>query len=140
MEVRMTRRYGVPAEEIWGLLRDFGGIQRWNQQGIESVRVEGEGVGAIRTIGLPGGASLQERLEAFDEDDLSFSYSFTGELLLPLADYLASMTVIPVDEGSCEVVWESTFGPGELTEDQARATIEGIYAGGLDALGKTVEV
>ncbi|MFP6641220.1 MAG: SRPBCC family protein [Myxococcota bacterium] len=139
MEVVVTQRFEVSADVIWNLLRDFGGIQRWNQGVLESVVVEGEGIGAIRTIGLPGGGSLQEKLEAHDDSTRSFSYSFTGKPLLPVEDYLASMTVIPLDESSCEVCWESTFGPGEMTEELARSTVEGIYGGGLEALRKTVE-
>lgn len=139
MEVVLTQRFGVSAEIIWDLLRDFGGILRWNPDTLESVVVKGEGVGAVRTIGLPGGASLQEKLEAHDDSGRSFSYSFTGKPLLPVEDYLASMTVTPLDESSCEVRWESTFGRGEMTEDQARSTIEGIYRSGLDALRNTVE-
>jgi len=139
MEVVVTQRFEVSADVIWNLLRDFGGIQRWNPGVLESVVVEGEGIGAIRTIGLPGGASLQEKLEAHDDSTRSFSYSFTGKPLLPVEDYLASMTVIPLAESSCEVCWESSFGLGEMTEELARSTVEGIYSGGLEALRKTVE-
>lgn len=139
MEVLVTESFSVSADEIWNLLRDFGGILKWNPDSLESVTVEGEGLGAIRTIGIPGGVSLQEKLEAFDDPGRSFSYSFTGKLLLPLENYLASMTVIPVDDSNCEVRWESTFGPGPLSEEQAEATVVGIYQAGFDALRKTVE-
>ncbi|MEE3327902.1 MAG: SRPBCC family protein, partial [Myxococcota bacterium] len=97
MEVLVTESFSVSADEIWNLLRDFGGILKWNPDSLESVTVEGEGLGSIRTITIPGGVSLQEKLEAFDDPGRSFSYSFTGKLLLPLENYLASMTVIPVD-------------------------------------------
>lgn len=139
MEVLVTESFSVSADEIWNLLRDFGGILKWNPDSLESVTVEGEGLGSIRTITIPGGVSLQEKLEAFDDPGRSFSYSFTGKLLLPLENYLASMTVIPVDDSNCEVRWESTFEPGPMSEDQAEATVVGIYRAGFDALKKTVE-
>lgn len=139
MEVQVIEKFSVSADTVWDLLRDFGGILRWNPGSLESVTVEGEGLGSVRTITLPGGASLQEKLEAFDDAARSFSYSFTGKLLLPLENYLASMTVLPVDDSSCEVRWESTFGSGAMTEEQAEATVVGIYRAGFDALKKTAE-
>lgn len=139
MEVLVKETFSASADEIWNLLRDFGGIMKWNRDSLESVTVEGEGLGAIRTIKIPGGVSLQEKLEAFDDPGRSFSYSFTGKLVLPLEDYLASMTVVPVDDARCEVHWSSTFGPGPFTEEQAEATVVGIYRAGFDALKKTVE-
>ena len=139
MEVQVIEKFSVSADTIWDLLRDFGGILKWNPGSLESVTVEGEGLGAVRTITLPGGTSLQEKLEAFDDAGRSFSYSFTGKLLLPLEDYLASMTVLPVDDSSCEVRWESTFSSEAMTDEQAEATVVGIYRAGFDALKKTAE-
>ncbi len=139
MEITISENFQVSADSIWNLLRDFGGLLKWNSGSIESVTVDGEGLGAVRTIGLPGGAILQEKLEAFDDSGRSFSYSFTGKLLLPFENYLATMTVIPTEEESCEVRWESTFDPGPLSEAQAKETIEGVYRSGLSDLRKAAE-
>jgi hypothetical protein len=37
------------------------------------------------------------------------------------------------------VRWESTFSSGAMTEEQAEATVVGIYRAGFDALKKTAE-
>ena len=139
MEVKITENFGAPAAKVWELLRDFGGIRRWNPNGIESVTVEGEGVGAVRTIGIPGGVSLQERLEAYDEQARSFSYSFYGKLVIPLESYYATMTVVEEADATCHVDWYSTFDHPAMQEDVARKLVEGIYHGGFAALKKTVE-
>ena len=139
MEVKITENFAVNGETVWGFLRDFGGIRRWNANGIDSVSVEGEGVGAVRTIGIPGGIELQEKLEAYDESGRCFSYSFTGKPVIPLDDYYATMTVVDAGESACRVDWESTFEHPSMDADAARQLVEGIYNAGFAALKETVE-
>jgi hypothetical protein len=64
--VKVTDRIAASADRVWDLVCDFGGIGRW-AAAVESVTLAGEGIGAVRTIGLPGGVKLQERLEASDD-------------------------------------------------------------------------
>ena len=139
MEVTVTEQFAASGGSIWELLRDFGGILRWNTSGIESVSVEGEGIGAVRTIGIPGGIQLQEKLEAHDDAARSFSYSFTGKPVIPLEDYYATMTVIDEGDSECRVDWKSTFEHPGMDEDAARKLVEGIYHAGFAALKQTVE-
>ncbi|MDG2332954.1 MAG: SRPBCC family protein [Myxococcota bacterium] len=139
MEVKISENFSVGSDVVWQLLRDFGGILRWNSNGIESVSVEGEGVGAVRTIGIPGGLELQEKLEAYNEEGRSFSYSFTGKPVIPLDDYYATMTVLDEGDSSCRVDWESTFEHPAMDPEAARQLIEGIYVAGFAALKQTVE-
>lgn len=139
MKVEVSEKFSTTGETIWELLREFGGIQRWNSNGIESVSVEGEGIGAIRTIGIPGGVQLQERLEAYDDGARTFSYSFVGKVVIPVEDYYATMTVVDEGESECRVDWESTFEHPAMDGDAARKLIEGIYRAGFSALKQTVE-
>lgn len=139
MEVKITETFTVPAAKVWELLRDFGGIRRWNPDGIDSVTVEGEGIGAVRTIAIPGGISLQERLEAYSDEDRSFSYSFFGKLVVPLENYYATMAIFEEGDSSCRVDWYSTFDHPAMDEGSARKLVEGIYNAGFAALKKTLE-
>jgi hypothetical protein len=140
LKVEVKDRIKAPAEAVWALVRDFGGVTKWNPpSAIEGCSVEGDGIGAVRTLTLPGGAALQERLEAFDEGAMSMSYSFTGKLLLPLEDYYATMRVSPAGEGECDLEWSSSFGPGPMPEADAKSTVEGIYTGGIQALRSATE-
>ena len=65
--VKVVETVSAGADRVWELFRDFGGISRFSQ-GIDSCTVEGEGVGAVRTLTMGGGLKLQERLEAFDDE------------------------------------------------------------------------
>ena len=139
MEVNISENFAASGKAVWELLREVGGIRRWNSKGIDSVSVEGEGVGAVRTIGLTGGMSLQEKLEAYDEGGRSFSYSFVGKKVIPLDDYYATMTVVDESESTCRVDWGSTFEHPSMDADAARKLVEGIYLAGFAALKETVE-
>ena len=88
--VKVSERIEASADAVWDLFRDFGGIQRFSKE-IQSCTVEGQGVGAVRTLTL-GALSLKERLEAFDDPGRRLQYSIIAGPL-PLADYLATIQV-----------------------------------------------
>jgi len=137
VSVKVSERVEASAEKVWQLFRDFGAIQRFSPQ-IEKVTVEGKGVGAVRTLSLPGGTSLQERLEAFDDAGRRLQYAIVAGPI-PVASYLATIEV--KDEGkACRIDWSSHFEPKGMTDDQARGMIEGVYKGGIAGVKKALGV
>ena len=60
--VKVSERVDASADAVWALFRDFGGVQRFSPA-IEKVEVSGSGIGAVRTLSVPGGVQLQERLD-----------------------------------------------------------------------------
>jgi hypothetical protein len=132
--VKVVETVNASADRVWELFRDFGGITRFSQ-GIESCTVEGEGLGAVRTIAM-GALKLQERLEAFDDGGRTLSYAIIGDHPLPFDNYLSTIKV--VDQGdACTVEWSSTYDP-KGTEDQASGIIQGIYKGGIAGIKKAL--
>jgi hypothetical protein len=135
--VKVSERVGASASAVWDLLGDFAGVQRFSS-GIESCTVEGEGVGAVRTLKMPGGLELQERLEALDAPGRRLQYAIIAGPL-PLEHYLATIEVREDGDG-CVIDWSSTFDPKGVTEEQARDMVEGIYRGGIRGVCKTLGV
>jgi carbon monoxide dehydrogenase subunit G len=133
--VKVSEEVSATAESVWDLLRDFGGVTRYSA-GIESCEVDGEGVGAVRTLGLPGGISLQERLEAFDDAGRRLQYSIIAGPL-PFENYLATIEVSESGD-TCRIDWGSTFDPKGVSDDQAIGMVEGIYKGGIAGIKKTL--
>ena len=126
--------YPSAADDVWRFLGDFAGIASW-MPGIESCDVTGEGVGAVRKIGMPGGAQIEETLEAFDADGRSLSYSI-GSGPLPVQNYLATISVKPDGDG-CSVDWTASFElPEGIPEEPIIQALEGAYGGALGALKK----
>jgi carbon monoxide dehydrogenase subunit G len=132
--VKVSERVEASADAVWGLVRDFGGVQRYSKE-IQSCSVEGEGVGAVRTLSL-GALTLQERLEVFDDARRRLSYSIVAGPL-PLSDYLATIQVSE-DGDACRVEWSSTFEPKGIAEAQAQGMVEGIYRSGLAGIRKAL--
>jgi hypothetical protein len=138
-EVIVKEEIGAPAAVVWEILGDFGGLAKW-AEAVSSCEVEGDGIGAVRTLGMPGGLSLQERLEAYDDGARTLSYAIIGDNPLPFSNYLS---VIRLDENgadACTLEWRGTFEPKSGAEDTARGIVQNIYASSVKALKKKLGV
>ena len=133
VNVKVTERVSASAGKVWAIFRDFGGVKRFTPE-IEQCTLEGEGMGAVRTITMPGGFQLQERLEALDEAARTLRYAIVSGPA-PFRDYLATIRVSE-DGAGCSIDWSSQFEPQGISEEQARAIVEGIYRGGIAGLRK----
>jgi carbon monoxide dehydrogenase subunit G len=136
--VKVSDRVEASADAVWDLFRDFGGIQRFSA-GIEKVEVTGAGIGAVRTISVPGGVQLQERLEAFDDRGRRLQYAIVGGPI-PVSGYLATVEVTDEGPNACRIDWSSHFEPKGIGDEQARAMIEGVYKGGIAGVKKALGV
>ncbi|MDP6377843.1 MAG: SRPBCC family protein [Pseudomonadales bacterium] len=126
--VQVLEAVEANATDVWNILSDFGGIEVGGP--IEAFEIEGEGVGAVRTITM-GGAQIVERLEVLDNEAHVFTYAIINEdNPLPVANYSATVTVTPDGDSSCSVDWTGTFeAVGD--EDAASELVRGIYTGGI---------
>ena len=93
-DVKVSESVAAPAAKVWELLGDFGGVTKWGGSMLQSCSVEGEGVGAVRRIGLRGGMEIAERCEAYDAAKRSFSYSILGKSPIPIKNYVSVCTVV----------------------------------------------
>ncbi len=137
MNVSMQTTLNASAEEVWKTVGDFNGLPRFVAAATKS-RMEGEGVGALRTLTLPDGAEIVERQESRDDDAMTLSYSIVSGPL-PVQNYRSTVKVTPLSPTRCEVSWSSTFEAAGASEEEARGAIEGIYAMGFEGLHKLFE-
>lgn len=128
--VSVSQRVAADADAVWELIGDFNGLPAW-AAGVTDSAVDGADVGAIRTVGLPGGRRLKERLESLDEVGRSYSYSIV-EGAAGTRDYLSTLKVWANRDGSSEVVWSSEFEVVDAPEDEVRGRIEGFYRASLE--------
>ena len=135
-EVKVSEPMAAPAAKVWELLGDFGGVAKWGGAMLESCSVEGSGVGAVRTIGLPGGGSIQERCEAYDTANRALTYSIIGKSPIPIRGYLSTCRVVETGASECRVDWEGRFEPDGVPEEQAQGMVRGIYTGAIKAVRK----
>lgn len=123
-----TEPIAAPADVIWGAIRNFGDGSIF---GVE-FGLQGEGVGAVRSVSLGGDAVIKEVCERLDDDAMVLGYGIPEAPGMPFRDYHATMTVRPADGGS-ELEWAATFEPIDDAA-AAEAVISGIYAAGVKAL------
>jgi hypothetical protein len=135
---KVVEKVAAPAADVWDQLADFGGLKVGGM--IQSFEVEGEGVGAVRTIGVAGG-SVIERLDRHDSDSLTFTYSIINEdCPLPVSGYSATVQITDDGDGACTVDWTGTFEPKGAPEEQAITIVKGIYTGGIQGARQALGV
>ena len=132
LTVSMTTELAAPAADLWKIVGDFGSLATY-MDGVSSVSVEGEGVGAIRTIHLADGGSAVETLESHDDETMTLSYS-AQDGPLPVEGYLSTMKVTALDDERSQLEWSSTFKAKGASDADAKSTISGIYQTGFDGL------
>lgn len=125
--VERAIRIPVPAELAWNVLGDFS-LRHLTAGICESVEVEGDGVGAIRTMHLVaawGGGSVRERLEELQAADRYMRYRLVDCGPVPFGDYEGSVRITPAGPHACVAVMTSRFVPVELDDETARAMSAG---------------
>jgi hypothetical protein len=121
-------------DEVFAVVGDFGGIDKY-MDGIEKVDLEGEGVGAVRTLTLADGAKVVETLTALDAEAMTLSYAIQ-ESPLPVDGYQATMKVSALEGGGSRVDWSSTFTARGASDADAEEAIASVYDAGLAGLAK----
>ncbi len=134
-KVHVEEEIAAEAGAVWNLMSDFGGLCSWNP-GIESCELEGEGVGAVRTLKM-GGIVLKERLEGLDGAAKTYSYSII-EGPIPATGYVAKVAVSDAGSGKTKISWSCNFEANGAPEADLVQLFQGIYQGGIKAVEKAL--
>lgn len=128
----------APVQDVWSVLRDFNGHERWHPA-ISFSEIEGgdaaDAIGAVRHFRLADGSELREQLLALSDKDRRLSYCLL-EAPLPLMGYVASIRLKPVTDGNATFwEWSSEFHPPAHRRDElVKLVTEGIYLAGFEAV------
>ncbi|MEU6807538.1 SRPBCC family protein [Streptomyces sp. NPDC046831] len=125
----------VPADRVWQLIGGFGSLPDWLPYIPESGLSEG---GRVRSLTNEEGDVIVERLEAFDNDARTYTYSIL-QAPFPVTGYRSTLTVHEVDGDRSRVEWSGTFTPAGASEEEAIALFHGVYTEGLAALRETLQ-
>ncbi len=134
-EFVVEKEIDADVESAWKVVADFGALT-W-APGIESCEVEGDpGVGQVRKV-KAGPVEIHERLEQFDPEAKSLSYSIVKGPL-PVENYLATVSLADAGSGKTRARWGARFDTPGMDDDAARAIVGGVessYSAMVDALG-----
>ena len=126
----------LPADKVWGTIGDFAGIRKW------AVLVEGESVedtpaGKIRTLSMPEGRVVKERLTASSQ----YSYTYTMIDRPEMADYRSTVAVIPLDSGTSRIALIVHLSASEgQTDEDITARYTRNLRGNLRAMKKALGI
>jgi carbon monoxide dehydrogenase subunit G len=139
-EIRIEQEIRATADAVWPVVSDFAGITRY-MVGLDEVEVQGQGIGAVRTVTVAGGNKIQERLESFDPRARSFSYSILPGAM-PVQNYLATVQLADAGPGRSRITWSARFDAAGMSDAQVAPLAKGMeqaYGAAIEGLRKLVE-
>ena len=104
--------------------------------GVSAHEVEGEGVGARRTLHLEDGARPVEVLAAVGEH--AYTFEMPDDVPLPVRAFRSELSVVAI-EGGCEVRWVSTFEADGVHPAAVVRQLSSMYASSLYAVKRALE-
>ncbi len=131
----------APADKVWSKVSNFNDLGAWHPavKSTEMVSGANNKVGAVRLLTLQDNGTIKEKLLAYSAKGKTFKYSIL-EGVLPVSDYVSSVTVKADGKDKSLVVWEGHFKHKEGSDDAtAVKTMTSVYRGGLDNLKKISE-
>ncbi|MGJ6963119.1 SRPBCC family protein [Streptosporangium sp. G11] len=132
-----TATIDLPAspDQVWRLIGGFGSLPDWLPFIPAGDLDEG---GRVRHLTTADGKTIVERLEHFDDQARSYTYTIV-QAPFPVGDYHSIIAVREgADAGHARVEWSGTFTPKGVTDEEAVELFCGIYTGGLAALEQTL--
>jgi hypothetical protein len=128
----------APVDQVWDMLRDFNGHDRWHPIVRQSTIERGQSsdrIGCVRRFTLQDGSELREMLLALSDLEMTFSYCLL-ETPIPLFNYVAHVRLLPVTDGDRTFWhWESRF---DTPAGQERALTDmvgrDVYGSGFTAI------
>ena len=126
----------APVDAIWQLISDFGAAGQL-LAGVVHCTLEGEGVGARRTLTYQDGSNIVERLEALDEAAQQLSYALLTDT--PFDNCLTTMALRDLGPNQAELAWSASFEPDGIPEIEALTLMEDALAANCLALKQILE-
>jgi len=132
-KVSVKTEFAAPADQVWNLVKGFNDLPKWHPAFTNS-ELKGKGLGSTRTLTLPNGGKIVERLDEFDDGKRRYSYSIE-ESPLPLASYRSTIEVKPSGKG-CELQWSSEYQTKDAPAMDMDKFLQDFYQAGFDNVKK----
>ncbi|KQW66128.1 SRPBCC family protein [Methylibium sp. Root1272] len=116
---------------VWKLVGNFNAIDVWHPSVLKSeLKGQAGQAGARRLLTLDDGATRLEKLLSYSAAQRSYSYAIV-ESALPVANYKATLTLTPAEEGRTLMKWRATFDANGVSDEEATTIIGGLHDAGM---------
>ncbi|MEM7027097.1 MAG: SRPBCC family protein [Pseudomonadota bacterium] len=129
IEVKKSVSIDEGIDAVWQKVGDFCAIQMWHPAVEKCESYDDKGV-KYRTLTLLDGGKISEK-HAGDEGT-SYSY-YIKKSPLPIKTYKAYF-VASGDANSTKIEWNAKFKAKDVTDEEAKGVIEGIFTAGLASI------
>jgi hypothetical protein len=124
----------MPADAVWSVIGDFGGIRKWAVL-VQSESVEDTPSGKVRTLVMPEDRVVRERLVVQSQ----YSYTYAMVDRPEMADYRSTVAVVPLEDKQCRVTLIMHMTPPEgQIEEEITARYARNLRGNLRAMKKAL--
>jgi hypothetical protein len=124
----------LPADTVWNVIGDFGGIRKWAVL-VQSETVEETPAGKVRTLKMPEDRVVKERLVVQSQ----YSYTYAMVDRPEMADYRSTVAVVPLDDKHSRITLIMHMTPAEgQTDDDVTARYTRNLRGNLRAMKKAL--
>jgi hypothetical protein len=129
----ITKKLNVPAQAVWTAIRNIGRLDVWFPI-IETCRVEGAGVGALRymTIANAGG-EIKDSIEEIDDAKMRLVY-LRPVSPFPVSYYKGTVEVFKSYDGLGIVVWTIDFESKPEDASAVAELVRSAISDGIDGM------
>ena len=125
------------ADEVWGIVRDFGNDYWWTHEPVKTVVEDGKSgyeIGAIRHV-RGAGFDFRQRLVAISDTDRFFTYEFAEQEPDRPQNMQVTIRVTPIIDGDRAFVeWFATFDSSPTESSRWSTYFENAFADWLGPL------
>lgn len=137
MNVVATEEVPLPADTVWKVIGDFGGVRKWAPAVMEEKLDKNAPEGVVRTLKMPpDGRVIRELLAA--EEQYSYTYKYLGEHRF-VTGHAATVRVIPIDAARSRIELKTEFIPkAGLDADEVVGNMNKSVSGNLKAMKRAL--
>ena len=133
----VSARLEHPVARVWDRIAAFGGLELW-VDGVSDCTVEGDGVGAVRTV-VRNGNSVRERLEEIDPRSHMIRYRILPPHSIPADNVCGSILLQELADGATEMVWRSDATDFHVEPDMLGERISAFYGASIQGLARLLD-
>ena len=124
----------LPVDKVWDVIGDFSGIRKWAVL-VEKETTEDTPQGKVRTLNMPEGRVVRERLAAASQ----YSYTYTMLDRPEMADYRSTVAAIPLEANLTRITLIMHLSPSaSMTDEQITERYTKALGGNLRAMKKAL--